>query len=237
MPASARATLTAAVRPTAPSPERTCRVTHPARKSYVSASRSASSWVSTRLTPSSSMTLARTSTSGGRSSTVTNTNRPGRCRGVIVMSNVVRSVSPPIDPSGELGGSGVVDVPTRPLGAAWGGGRCSARVAACDRTRDGRGLALTRGDEPDLASPLQGAHRERDPLGRRLGGVPHGDGDPLGIDLGASGEERGAVAVGADAEHEHVEPGSVMLGRRLELGGVRRGGVLHARGAVVGSDG
>src|SRR5699024_9059759 len=94
MPTSARAALTAAVSPTAFSAECTCNVIQPARNSYRSPRRSALCWEINRLSPSTSTTLARISTSGGRSSIVTKTKLPGRSCGDMLLSSFVKLVSP-----------------------------------------------------------------------------------------------------------------------------------------------
>ena len=53
---------------------------------------------------------------------------------------------------------------------------------------------------------VEGVEGEADALRRRLGGAGDGDGDPVvDVELREAGEQRGDVAVRADAQHQHVE--------------------------------
>ena len=65
---------------------------------------------------------------------------------------------------------------------------------------DGVGLALAGDQEPHLAGAVEGGEGQRDALGRRLGGVGDGYGDPVvDVELREAGEQRRDVTVGAHA--------------------------------------
>ena len=86
--------------------------------------------------------------------------------------------------------------------------------------------ASARATAPALPSPLTRNHTDRLRLrapkvrltrsGRRLGGVGDADGDlVVDVELGGAREQRGDVAVGAHAEHQHLERAGAVLAQRL----------------------
>ena len=100
--------------------------------------------------------------------------------------------------------------------------------------------ASARATASALPSPLTRNHTalaavergegQADALRRRLGGVGDADRDRVvDVELRVAGEQRGDVAVGADAEHHDVE---LAVRRAAQLVAVRRGALLDARGRL-----
>src|SRR6516225_4538785 len=84
----------------------------------------------------------------------------------------------------KLGRGGLVEQEQRPLATTGAGRRELHRARAGQRERDGAGLFLAGGEDPDLAGGLDGREGQRDADRRRLGGATNRDDRAVVVDRG-----------------------------------------------------
>ncbi len=91
--------------------------------------------------------------------------------------------------------------PRAPAAGTWTG------PAPESARRTAPAFSLARGEDPHLGRGADRRQRQRQPDRRRLGGAAYGHHGPLFlVERRQPWKERRHVGVGADAEHQHVEP-------------------------------